>query len=42
MLSVPVVYAVVVLIWGSTWYAIKLQLGVVPEELSVAYRSATG
>lgn len=40
MLSVPVVYAVVVLIWGSTWYAIKLQLGVVPEELSVAYRFA--
>ena len=26
--------------WGSTWYAIKLQLGVVPEELSVAYRFA--
>ena len=40
MLSVPVVYAIVVLIWGSTWYAIKLQLGVVPEELSVAYRFA--
>jgi len=31
-------YATVVLIWGTTWFAIELQLGAVPEELSVAYR----
>lgn len=33
-------YAVVVLIWGTTWLAIKLQLGVVPPATSVAYRFA--
>lgn len=37
-MPVPVLYAIVVLVWGSTWYAIKLQLGPVPEELSVAWR----
>ena len=31
-------YAATVLIWGSTWYAIKMQLGVVDPGLSVAYR----
>ncbi len=31
-------YVIPVLIWGSTWLAIKFQLGVVPPELSVAYR----
>lgn len=31
-------YGVTVLIWGSTWFAIKFQLGVVALELSVAYR----
>jgi drug/metabolite transporter (DMT)-like permease len=31
-------YAATVLIWGSTWFAVRLQLGVVPPELSVAYR----
>jgi len=31
-------YMVTVLIWGSTWLAIKFQLGVVSPELSVAYR----
>jgi len=31
-------YAAVVLIWGSTWAAIPYQLGVVAEEVSVAYR----
>jgi len=40
MLPVPLLYAIVVLVWGSTWYAIKLQLGPVAEELSVAYRFA--
>jgi drug/metabolite transporter (DMT)-like permease len=33
-------YTVVVLIWGSTWFAIKLQLGTVPSQDSVAYRFA--
>ena len=31
-------YAVVVLIWGSTWIAVAYQVGVVPPEASVAYR----
>ncbi len=31
-------YAATVLIWGSTWYAIKLQLGTVDPDVSVAYR----
>src|SRR5215469_898197 len=31
-------YIVVVLIWGSTWFAIKLQLGAIPSQVSVAYR----
>lgn len=33
-------YALVVLIWGSTWLALKLQLGAVPVEVSIAYRFA--
>ena len=35
-------YGAVVLIWGSTWAAIPYQLGVVAEEVSVAYRFAIG
>ncbi len=31
-------YAIVVLIWGTTWIAIKFQLGVVAPELSIIYR----
>lgn len=31
-------YALIVLIWGSTWLVIKTQLGVVPPVWSVAYR----
>ncbi|NQU59449.1 MAG: DMT family transporter [Rhodospirillales bacterium] len=31
-------YAGTVLIWGSTWLAIKYQLGLVAPELSIAYR----
>ena len=31
-------YTATVLIWGSTWYAIKLQLGTVDPDMSVAYR----
>lgn len=33
-------YAVTVLIWGSTWLAIRFQLGVVAPDLSVVYRFA--
>lgn len=31
-------FAVAVLIWGSTWYAIKFQLGVVDPMVSIAWR----
>lgn len=31
-------YAVLVLIWGSTWIMVKFQIGVVPAEASVVYR----
>jgi len=41
-MQVTVLYATVVLIWGSTWAAIPFQLGVVAEEVSVAYRFALG
>jgi drug/metabolite transporter (DMT)-like permease len=34
----PIVYALVVLIWGTTWYTIKFQLGVVAPEISLVYR----
>ncbi|KAA3654227.1 MAG: DMT family transporter [Proteobacteria bacterium] len=33
-------YLTTVLIWGSTFFAIKFQLGEVPSEVSVAYRFA--
>ena len=33
-------YLTSVLIWGSTWYAIKFQLGVVAAEVSLLYRFA--
>lgn len=33
-------YAATVLIWGSTWLAIRFQLGIVPPDLSVVYRFA--
>lgn len=41
-MQVAILYAAVVLIWGSTWAAIPYQLGVVAEEVSVAYRFAIG
>ncbi len=41
-MQVLILYAAVVLIWGSTWIAITYQLGVVAEEVSVAYRFALG
>jgi len=31
-------YAVTVLVWGSTWLAIEFQLGVVEPEVSIVYR----
>lgn len=31
-------YTIVVLIWGTSWLAIKYQLGVVAPEMSIAYR----
>lgn len=37
-MPVVALYAIVVLIWGSTWFAISFQLGDVAVELSVAYR----
>ncbi len=37
-MQVVLLYAAVVLIWGSTWSAIPFQLGVVAEEVSVGYR----
>ena len=39
-MQVVLLYATVVLIWGSTWSAISYQFGVVAEEVSVAYRFA--
>ena len=39
-MSNPVLYVITVLIWGSTWYAIKFQLGVVAAEVSLVYRFA--
>jgi len=36
--GVGMLFAVVTLIWGSTWLAIKFQLGPVVPEVSVAYR----
>jgi drug/metabolite transporter (DMT)-like permease len=33
-------YAILIISWGFSWYAIKLQLGVVPAEVSVCYRFA--
>ncbi len=33
-------FAIPTLIWGSTWFAIKFQLGAVAPEVSVAYRFA--
>jgi drug/metabolite transporter (DMT)-like permease len=36
--QILLLYATIVLIWGSTWGAIPFQLGVVAEEVSIAYR----
>ncbi len=39
-MTVALLYIGTVLIWGSTWLAIKFQLGVVAPEVSIAYRFA--
>jgi drug/metabolite transporter (DMT)-like permease len=39
-MSVTALFLVPVLIWGSTWYAITWQFGVVAPEVSVTYRFA--
>jgi drug/metabolite transporter (DMT)-like permease len=39
-MSNALLYAITVVIWGSTWLAIEFQLGVVPPEISVVYRYA--
>lgn len=39
-MQVILLYAILVLIWGTTWAAISFQLGAVPVEVSVAYRFA--
>lgn len=36
----PLLYALTVAIWGTTWIALKLQLGSVPIPWSIAYRFA--
>tara|TARA_B100000575_G_scaffold276236_1_gene261512 strand:+ start:5074 stop:5946 length:873 start_codon:yes stop_codon:yes gene_type:complete len=33
-----ILYIGVILFWGSSWFAIKFQLGLVPETLSISYR----
>lgn len=38
MNSTAFLYAFVVLVWGSSWLAMKYQVGVVPAEQSIAYR----
>lgn len=34
-----ILYTIVVLIWGTSWFAIKLQIGVAPDDLSIFYRA---
>jgi len=36
-----ILYALTVLIWGSTWFAVELQLGTVAPEVSLVYRYGT-
>lgn len=40
-MSNPMLYAVAVLIWGSTWLAIKFQLGTVAPAVSIVWRFAS-
>ena len=34
-----ILYLTTVLIWGTTWFAIKLQVGYAPNEISILYRA---
>lgn len=40
LMHTSTLYLSAVLIWGSTWFAIKFQLGVVAPEISLVYRFA--
>lgn len=40
MLKNVLLYRTTVIIWGTTWLAIKLQLGEVAPEISIFYRFA--
>ncbi len=40
-MSNGLLYTITVLIWGSTWFAIEFQLGVVAPEVSLVYRYAS-
>ena len=35
-----ILYILTVLVWGTTWYAIKLQVGHAPAEISILFRFA--
>ena len=39
-MSNTALYVIAILIWGSTWFAIEFQLGIVAPEVSVLYRYA--
>ncbi len=39
-MSNTLLYVITVLVWGSTWFAIEFQLGVVAPEVSIVYRYA--
>ena len=38
MMTTALLYPLTVLIWGTTWIALKLQLGEVPIAWSIAWR----
>lgn len=40
-MSNRLLYVITVLVWGSTWFAIEFQLGIVAPEVSIVYRYAT-
>ncbi len=37
-LYISFLYTIIVLIWGTSWFGIKMQLGIVAPEVSVVYR----
>ncbi len=38
-MSNTILYLITILIWGTTWFAIKLQVGHAPVEISILYRA---